>query len=139
MSRSHSSTGASGSSKSTSSGAKAPSGSSSQGGKHIYALADPRSGKERYVGAAADPARRLDAHIREARGRCETAKCQWIRELDCEGLRPHVKHLASAPADKWRAAERAHIAQREDLTNAGSDLDQQSSQTAHAAWWQFWK
>src|SRR5437588_12929858 len=90
MSRSHSSTGASGSSKSTSSGAKAPSGSSSQGGKHIYALVDPRSGKERYVGAAADPARRLDAHIREARGRCETAKCQWIRELDCEGLRPHV-------------------------------------------------
>jgi hypothetical protein len=144
MSRSHSSTGAFGSSKSTSSSAKAASGSakaasgsSSQGGKDIYALVDPRSGKERYVGAAADPARRLDAHIREARGRCETEKCQWIRELDREGLRPRVKHLASASAEEWRAVERAHIDRRQGLTNTGAET--QSSQPDVGAWWQFWK
>jgi hypothetical protein len=106
-------------------------------GKHIYVLVDPRSGKERYVGASADPERRLEAHVREARGPCETAKCQWIRELDRAGLRPEVRRVTSTPAQEWRAAERTHIGQRDGLTNAGAG-DGVTPPAAHA-WWEFWK
>jgi hypothetical protein len=88
----------------------------------IYGLVDPRSSLVRYVGASVRPTQRREDHIREARGPSQTAKAQWLRELDANGLAPFMHILARTTKADWRAVEDALIKQYPNLTNAGSEV-----------------
>jgi len=74
----------------------------------VYALLDPRVGKARYVGRSVDPERRLSEHVTRARkGLGRSHRCNWIRQLDGEGLRPGVVVLEHGlTADESVVAER---------------------------------
>jgi metal-responsive CopG/Arc/MetJ family transcriptional regulator len=56
----------------------------------IYALLDPRDGRQRYVGQTRNPTRRLQTHIAEAKTMQGSRKNAWIRELLESDLRPEL-------------------------------------------------
>lgn len=139
--------------------ALSPAGGVTQGGKSlstpnctpsttfIYALADPRTGRVRYVGKANDPEQRLAQH-RHGDGR-NGHKNNWIRQLRRAGLCP-VLHILQECADDWADRERYwiayHRAAGEPLTNLteggegasgralSDDVKAQLSASAKAAW-----
>lgn len=74
----------------------------------IYGLLDPRDHALRYIGKThLRRERRLERHI-EAAAKGRTAPVsQWIRDLEEEGLRPHIFVLRRIPPhEDWRQAER---------------------------------
>lgn len=75
----------------------------------IYALADPRTNKIRYVGKADDPAKRLLGHLRNCR-QAKTHVQRWLAQLAALGLRPTLSILQAVDKSRWAEAERAWIA-----------------------------
>jgi len=76
----------------------------------IYALTDPRTGADRYIGKANDAARRFKGHLRDARRR-DTPVYRWIRKLDREGLIPGMRVVAKCPPQNWQRLEALLIEQ----------------------------
>ncbi len=72
----------------------------------IYALADPITGKVRYIGKTCSPQKRLHLHIHEARAGNATPKCAWIRSLLDIGQRPVLVALEEAPYTRAQHIER---------------------------------
>ena len=71
---------------------------------NIYALVDPRNGEVKYVGKTVFPVReRLGRHIREARQGVVSHKCNWIRQLLNQGLKPLV--LLLEETEDWQTRE----------------------------------
>jgi hypothetical protein len=86
----------------------------------IYALADPRDGRVRYVGKAADVTRRLQNHLTPGALRRVRHVARWLAGLLAAGLRPTVTILETvADGADWQEAERRWIAHhgRDVLTN----------------------
>tara|TARA_R110002051_G_scaffold22502_2_gene58162 strand:+ start:2618 stop:3172 length:555 start_codon:yes stop_codon:yes gene_type:complete len=76
----------------------------------IYALTDPRTGADRYIGKANDAARRFKGHLRDARRR-DTPVYRWIRKLDREGLIPGMRMVAKCEPQNWQRLEALLIEQ----------------------------
>lgn len=76
----------------------------------IYALTDPRTGADRYIGKANDAARRFKGHLRDARRR-DTPVYRWIRKLDREGLIPGMRVVAKCEPQNWQRLEALLIEQ----------------------------
>jgi len=76
--------------------------------RHIYALADPRTGEVRYVGVANDANVRLVRHVKGRNGSTHCAR--WIKQLVDESLLPEVTVLETCEGDEWIEAERRWIA-----------------------------
>lgn len=75
---------------------------------YVYGLHDPRTGELRYIGKSDDPRYRLIGQLNEDRG---THRCNWIRSLRREGLRPVQVIIDAVPArTDWQTIERAYIA-----------------------------
>lgn len=74
----------------------------------IYALTDPRTGEDRYIGKANDAAKRLKSHIRDARRR-DTPVYRWIRKLGDLGLAPGVRVLGKVRVQDWPRTEALFI------------------------------
>lgn len=91
----------------------------------IYALTDPRTGADRYVGVTKRGTRtRLSAHIRTSvyghGGRkVKTHKACWIRALHAIGLKPGIRELEQTD-QRWREQQwiKRLRAQGADLTNS---------------------
>lgn len=72
----------------------------------VYALADPRTGRVRYIGRSYNIANRLACHLRDARFD-KSVKSQWITELELAGIEPDLIELETgcgSPIDaeqKW--------------------------------------
>ena len=77
----------------------------------IYVLRDPRTNEIRYVGKAADPARRLRAHCYGVRRQAHRYTARWIRSLKALGLKPSMTVIDAGNGDGHGAAERAWIAE----------------------------
>ena len=74
----------------------------------IYALADPRTHRIRYVGRSDNPKRRLSSHKAWWTQRT-TAKAKWICELAQTRLIPLLIILDQVPAKDGDAQENAWI------------------------------
>lgn len=72
----------------------------------IYALADPVSGKIRYIGKSDKPLRRLYGH-NMAPG--DGPKGDWIRSLAGRGMQPRCEVIDEVPAVEWQFWEREYI------------------------------
>ena len=59
---------------------------------YIYALADPRTGRVRYIGKSINPSQRLSNHMND-KSNCH--RSHWIQELKLLGLRPELILLES--------------------------------------------
>lgn len=77
----------------------------------IYGLLDPRDHALRYIGKThLRRERRLERHIEAAAEGRTAPVSHWIRELDAQGLRPHIFVLRRVPPEEdWREAERSVI------------------------------
>ena len=89
------------------------------GSVFIYALTDPVTGEDRYVGKAKDINARRKAHIRDAKRR-DTPVYEWVRGLLSQGLEPGIRLLETAPSDDWERAEIDWIAR---LRKSGNILN----------------
>lgn len=75
----------------------------------IYGLADPRTGRIRYIGKSIRPIERLGNHVNEPTSQCH--RSHWLAELKALGLSPALVILEAVPSDKsWQQAERVWIA-----------------------------
>ncbi len=75
----------------------------------IYTLSHPITGEVRYVGKAFNLEKRLNGHCRE---KFNTRKCNWIKSLASQGLKPKIEALESfydAQDWEWCEAERFWI------------------------------
>ena len=75
------------------------------GTQYIYALVDPRDDAIRYVGKSYRPERRLREHIKEARDGNKTHRCNWLRELGREGVKPEMVLIEACTIDTWADRE----------------------------------
>ena len=74
---------------------------------YIYALADPRDHKIRYVGKTnLELGARLDWHIREPTNR---RMGEWLGSLWFDGVRPEICVLEVCHTSKWEQEERSWI------------------------------
>lgn len=94
----------------------------------IYALADPRTGRVRYIGKSNNPVTRLKRHISSTRvKRNTTHRVNWIRQLLQLGRKPSLLILEQVSLSVWPLAERKWIAlyksQGEPLINHTSGGD----------------
>lgn len=88
----------------------------------IYALTDPRTGADRYIGKANDAARRFKGHLRDARRR-DTPVYRWIRKLEREGMVPGMRVLGMVKPERWQEAEGLFIERaRREALKAGTHL-----------------
>ena len=73
----------------------------------IYALIDPRDGVVRYIGQTVQPLyNRLANHVDKARrGKDNTPKSEWIREILACGKRPLIKLLCNVSKEQKRDEE----------------------------------
>lgn len=78
----------------------------------IYALSDPRTNEVRYVGKAANPAKRLQAHLSAFQlTQYRSRKNSWLRSLLEKGLKPDLLIVDSdIPAEDLNEAEKFWIA-----------------------------
>lgn len=78
----------------------------------VYGLIDPTTQELRYVGKTVKPiGYRLSDHISKARRGGATYRCNWVRGLLCDGLRPEVFLIETVDAgDDWRESESFWIA-----------------------------
>jgi len=79
----------------------------------IYALVDPRTKRERYIGRTVNPLRRrLREHIATAaRGKLkDRRKADWFDELAALGLAPDIVEIDRVGLDSFQAAERRWVA-----------------------------
>ncbi|NAZ73929.1 GIY-YIG nuclease family protein [Kineococcus sp. T13] len=87
----------------------------------IYALCDPDSGEERYVGQTAAPLGiRLEEHCRGDLGK-RSARSAWVKQQLATGRRPTIKELERF----WGTRKDAYAAERKwivALHRAGRDL-----------------
>lgn len=90
----------------------------------IYALADPRSGEQRYVGRTVAPGKRLIDHVTRQDG---SPRSEWVMSLVREGVMPRMDVLATDVRAEFAAqTEQAWI---DRLRAQGCDLvNQQSAQ-----------
>ncbi len=109
-----------------------------QRGSYVYALADPRSGKTRYVGKVSDGylRRRLGAHIREASSGGRTHKCAWVRQLLLQSLEPVLTVIEcvdpQAASDRerfWIAELRSEGARLTNSTDGGEGMPNPTEET----------
>jgi hypothetical protein len=70
------------------------------GWRSIYILYDPRTGPDagRYIGAAADPDKRLRGHLRDARSGSTKPVYIWLAAMLAEGIEPKMDVLMWVPA-----------------------------------------
>jgi hypothetical protein len=88
----------------------------------IYALTDPRTGADRYIGKANDAARRFKSHLRDARRR-DTPVYRWIRKLDREGMVPGMRVVAECRREDWPQLEALCIERaRREAARQGTNL-----------------
>lgn len=89
----------------------------------IYCLADPITGRVRYVGKSNNPTKRLGQHISLALGgrgvksksaSINVRKDVWIRSLVDQDLKPELRILQEVPLSKWKSTERAWIRRMKD-------------------------
>lgn len=78
---------------------------------NIYALVDPRTPTViRYIGKTIKPVRvRMQEHVADAKRGKQNYRCNWIRKLIADGVRPMVILLQTVNGD-GSAEERAVIA-----------------------------
>lgn len=86
----------------------------------IYRLADPETGRTRYIGCTVrKPHRRMKQHCAEARRKDQnTHRLNWLRKVQDSGAEPIVEILACVPEDVAEDAERRAIEAAK-----GMDLD----------------
>lgn len=73
---------------------------------YIYGLTDPRTGEVRYIGqTVCNIRKRLYAHLVESRRGDISHKCNWIRSLLSEGIRPGVVEIERGSGDGINEAE----------------------------------
>lgn len=77
----------------------------------IYALVDPRDGRERYIGKAKNADARLEKHLQEAKSGKRPVNA-WIRKLGKLGLWPSVRVLRWVDVGRWEVEEKKEIANR---------------------------
>lgn len=77
----------------------------------IYGLLDPRDRTLRYVGKThLRRGIRLERHMQKALEGARAPVGEWIRELNAQGLRPHIFVLRRMSWDQdWRKGEREMI------------------------------
>ena len=73
----------------------------------FYALIDPRDGAIRYVGRTVSALNiRLNSHIRTSvKGKSNSPKAQWIRELVSVGLSPVIRLLEEVDVENGAEIE----------------------------------
>jgi len=92
--------------------------------RHIYSLADPRTGAVRYVGATVNPMRRLSVHC-APKARAHHGLKEWVASLVNSGQRPIMCILESVPVSvDWGERESWWIRRYESL---GADLFNRNS------------
>ncbi|WP_375282883.1 GIY-YIG nuclease family protein [Sphingobium yanoikuyae] len=78
---------------------------------YIYVLKCPQSGRVRYVGKATDVKSRLRQHISDAKRGLKSHKCDWIRSLLKNGLRPRLDVDRVVQQNEcWKSIEQERIA-----------------------------
>lgn len=89
---------------------------------NLYILTDPRAPLEiRYVGITSTSLeKRLYQHIKEAKGKTKSHRCNWIRKLISEGIQPKIELLDVLPT--WEAACEAEIKSIATLLEFGYNL-----------------
>ena len=101
----------------------------------VYALCDPSTGDERYVGWSFNPKKRLSQHLNSARKGVQTHNAAWLRQLLAMGLRPNIKILQTGtdnPAHAeifWIQTLRNRGARLTNLTAGGDGLWGASAET----------
>lgn len=89
--------------------------------RYIYALADPRDGRVRYIGKTRAPFTRLAAHLRDGDTSSEHPKAQWLGTLKKWNLQPSLLILEVVPRDLANTSEQRWIRHfaitNTDLTN----------------------
>jgi hypothetical protein len=75
---------------------------------YIYILKDPIDNSIRYVGKSNDPKRRLYHHCSPSRFK-NTHKCNWIKLLKRNGLRPLLEVIEEVPVSVWKIREKFWI------------------------------
>lgn len=60
----------------------------------IYALIDPRTNREKYIGQTISPTGRLTQHMRDANKKNPSKKGVWIKSLAGNGMTPKVLGLS---------------------------------------------
>ena len=83
----------------------------------IYALVDPNTGHERYIGKSNDPIHRFKAHTTPRELRAKTHKNHWIKGLLDNGQKPILKIIEYVPNCEWEKSERKWIAYYNNLPN----------------------
>jgi hypothetical protein len=97
---------------------------------HIYALADPRDCRVRYIGATKDK-NRLWNHLTNKKS---SPVALWVKQLLTQGIKPLMLKLLVT--EKWEEAEQALIAQFQivypDLLNVAHNV-RRSARARHLA------
>ena len=87
---------------------------------YIYALADPKDGRIRYVGKTNQPYTRFKTHLR-GDVRPDHPKAKWLQSLKLRGLQPSLVILEEVSNDEMDERERQWIRRiavtSSDLTN----------------------
>ena len=68
----------------------------------IYGLIDPRDREIKYVGQTNNLMRRLKQHLAD---RGDTTKCDWIKELHLQGMKPQLVRLDTTTKEEAHAVE----------------------------------
>lgn len=83
---------------------------SDSGDVFIYGLVCPLENKVMYVGKSKNLKMRMIQHISDANLGQDSARCEWIRRLQKEGLTPSVLVIEQCPCMEWESRERHWIA-----------------------------
>lgn len=77
---------------------------------YIYALSDPRDGDNiRYVGKSINPYKRVTLHMTPSELALGTHKCQWLKSLKRDNVKPFVRILEVCTDENWVERERYWI------------------------------
>lgn len=72
---------------------------------YIYCLKDPTDFSLKYVGKSNNPYKRYYGHIGDVKKGYKTKKCNWIRKLLKNNLRPILEILEECGLDNWEQRE----------------------------------
>jgi hypothetical protein len=85
---------------------------------YIYGLRDPRTNKIEYVGKSNNPQKRYYSHTGQARRGNISRKCDWIRELSKDGLKPLLEIIEECAITEWNKRELYWMDKLQPTTNA---------------------
>ena len=76
----------------------------------IYELIDPRTNEPRYIGKTNNPNYRLkNGHLNNSELKNKTYKCNWIKSLLKQNLKPTLNIIDEVNENEWQYWEKFYI------------------------------